>query len=102
MADADAAGEVLALVNSARTDAGCSALTVDAVLAETAIAHSTAMRDQATLRPPPGRGTVTAGGADPAAVAAEWLADRGGKLTECSATSAGVGVVDGWWTLLTD
>ena len=97
---AGAADEALAAVNAARTAAGCEDLTAEAELAEAATAHSTGMRDQAALLTPPGTGAVVGGLTDPAAVAAGWQAEAGATLTDCALTTAGVGVVDGWWTLL--
>ena len=94
------ADQALAAVDDARTAAGCDALTVDAGLAQAATAHSTAMRDQAALLAPPGPGAVAGALTDPATVAGSWLADAEATLTDCALTTAGVGVVDGWWTLL--
>ena len=95
---ADPAGEVLAVVNTARTAAGCAALTADAGLASLAARHSAAMRDGGS--PPDGasRTAVVATGTDPAAVADDLLADA--ALLDCSLTTAGVGTTDGFWTLL--
>jgi hypothetical protein len=58
------------------------------------------MSDEEDLLEPPGTGVVGDGSTDPAAVAADWLADSDDALTDCSLTTVGVGVVDGWWTLL--
>lgn len=96
----DDADQVLAAVNAARAASSCPPLVPDAVLAETATAHSTAMRDAAALAPPAGAGLVAGEVTDPAAVAAGWLADPALSLTDCELTTAGVGAVDGWWTLL--
>ena len=94
------ADQVLAAVDDARTAAGCAPLVRDAALAGAATGHSTAMRDAAGLLPPAGTGLVAGPLTDPAAVAVGWLADPALALTDCALTTAGVAVVDGWWTLL--
>ena len=92
-------------MNATRTASGCPALTADAGLAGSAAAHSAQMRDEGGLSAkglPRRAAAVASGLSDPDAVVRIWLAspeDRA-ALTHCSRTSAGVGVVDGWWTLL--
>ena len=88
---------VLAALNAARAAGGCDPLTEDAGLAGAAAEHSAAMRDQATLLPPPGAGAVARALDDPAA---GWVADAAVPLADCTLTTAGIGVADGWWTLL--
>ena len=95
---ADPAGEVLAVVNTARTAAGCAALTADAELASLAARHSAAMRDGGSPPEAASRTAVVATGTEPAAVADDLLADA--ALLDCSLTTAGVGTTDGSWTLL--
>ena len=95
-------------MNTARTSAGCSAVTADPDLAALAAAHSTEMRDGdfVAVRSPDGgspldrgdRTVVVATGTDPTAVADGWLADA--TLLDCSLTSAGVGTTGGYWTLV--
>jgi uncharacterized protein YkwD len=96
----DPAGEVLAAVNDARTSAGCEALTADAGLASLAAEHSARMRDDHEVdAPSSGDETwAVATGSDPTTVAGDWLGDD--DLLDCDLTSAGVGAVDGFWTLV--
>ncbi len=95
-----AAEKVVAALDAARASSGCAPLTADADLDGSAAAHSAAMAARASLVEPPGAGAVAGALTDPAAVAAAWLADPAVPLADCSLTTAGVAVVDGWWTLL--
>jgi uncharacterized protein YkwD len=109
--------QVLALLDAARADHGCTALVPDGALTSAAQVHSADMRDAGVLGPltPAGGSLLDLGGraaavahgpADPAAVVQGWLADPGdaAALLDCGVGSGGVGVADGndgsWWTLL--
>jgi len=92
--------EVLALVNTERAALGCGALGSDGGLAETAEAHSAAMSGSGLLDLDGLVGAV-AQGADASSVVSGWISDpAGAPLFDCSRTSAGLAVVDGWWTAL--
>jgi uncharacterized protein YkwD len=94
------AAEVLALVNAERAALGCGALVPDAGLAATAQAHSAAMSGSGLLGLDGLVGAV-AQGADASSVVAGWISDpAGAALLDCSRTSTGIAVVDGWWTAL--
>src|SRR5206468_3711999 len=98
----------LTLVNAARTDAGCSALTGSAGLTDRAEQQSTDMAEAGTLGAPraaAGRTSVVAHGpADADAAVAGWLADTSARaaLLDCDRTSLGAGEGTGaggpWWT----
>jgi uncharacterized protein YkwD len=113
---------VLALVNQARSEAGCGPVSADAGLAGVARGHSTAMRDQgffdhtdlAGLSPfdRADRAGVTnaraeniaRGQDDAAAVMDAWLTSPGHRrnILDCSYRTMGLGVATGsggpWWT----
>jgi uncharacterized protein YkwD len=110
-------GELLGLLDEARTAAGCDPLTADAALTATAEAHSAAMRDGdffgllgADGQSPLGAGARAAAIARGlpafADVVEEWLADpsTAAAVDDCALTSAGIGRAAGdagpWWTLL--
>lgn len=96
----DPAADVLALLNAERAAAGCGALVTDAGLAATAAAHSAAMSGTGVLGLDGLVGAV-AQGTDATSVVDGWFADSAGDpLLDCSWTSVGVAVVDGWWTAL--
>ncbi|WP_456600310.1 CAP domain-containing protein [Blastococcus sp. SYSU DS0616] len=118
-----AEGEVVALVNAQRSQAGCGPVAADAGLAAVARAHSAGMRDRGFFDhvDPDGldpfdradRAGVSAraeniarGQADPAAVMASWLNSPGHRanILNCGLTRLGVGVATGsggpWWTQL--
>ena len=97
----DAAAEALALVNAERASLGCGALVADAGLAAAAQAHSAAMSASGVLGLDGLVGAV-AQGPNAHSVVAGWLADTAASeaLLDCSRTSAGIAVVDGWWTAL--
>ena len=96
----DPTDEALSAVNSARTSAGCDALAPDAGLAGQAAEHSARMRDDEEVdAPSSGDQTwAVATGSDPSAVADDWLDDD--SLLDCGLTTAGIGTVDGFWTLV--
>ncbi len=97
---ADPVAEVLGLVNAERAAQGCGVLVADAGLAAAAQAHSAAMSGGGLLGLDGLIGAV-AQGADATSVVGGWLADSSGApLLDCSRTSAGIAVVDGWWTAL--
>jgi uncharacterized protein YkwD len=100
--------DVLSLVNAARTDAGCAALTADAALASAAVENSTDMAEQGTpgvLDPAGTSALVAAGDPDADTVVSAWLDDPADEATllDCGLSSAGVGTVSApggpWWTL---
>jgi uncharacterized protein YkwD len=116
-------GEVLALVNIQREDAGCAALTSDAGLASVARAHSADMRDRdffghvnpdgldpferaAAAGLEARAENIAVGQPDPAAVMDAWMDSSGHRanILDCSLTRLGVGVAEGddgpWWTQL--
>jgi uncharacterized protein YkwD len=123
-ADPTAEAAVLALVNEARVDAGCGALTADPALAAVARAHSADMRDRDYFShtSPEGRSpfdraeqagvdysraeNIAFGQADAAAVMEAWLKSPGHRanILDCELTKLGVGVAEGaggpWWTQL--
>jgi uncharacterized protein YkwD len=123
-ADPTAEAAVLALVNEARVDAGCGALTPDPALAAVARAHSADMRDRDYFShtSPEGRSpfdraeqagvgysraeNIAFGQADAAAVMEAWLKSPGHRanILDCELTKLGVGVAEGaggpWWTQL--
>lgn len=97
---ADPVAEVLGLVNGERAALGCGALVADAGLAATAQAHSAAMSGSGLLDLDGLVGAV-AQGADATSVVGGWFADSSAApLLDCARTSAGIAVVDGWWTAL--
>jgi uncharacterized protein YkwD len=116
--------EVLALVNAARTTAGCEPLVTDAGLADVARAHSEDMRDRGFFDHvnPDGLGpfqraeqvghtnaraeNIAYGRSTAAAVMDYWMsssADRA-NILDCALRTLGVGIADGpdgpWWTQL--
>ena len=123
-ADPTAEAAVLALVNEARVDAGCGALTADPALAAVARAHSTDMRDRDYFSHTSPEGlspfdraeqagvdhsraeNIAFGQADAAAVMEAWLESPGHRqnILDCELTRLGVGVAEGpggpWWTQL--
>ena len=123
-ADPTAEAAVLALVNEARADAGCGALTADPALAAVARAHSADMRDRDYFShtSPDGLSpferaeqagvdhsraeNIAFGQADAAAVMEAWLESPGHRanILDCELTKLGVGVAEGtggpWWTQL--
>jgi uncharacterized protein YkwD len=115
--------QVLALVNAARAEAGCGALTGDGSLASVARAHSVDMRDRGFFS------HVNPDGLDPydraeragldaraeniaygqqnaADVMEAWMDSSGHRanILDCELTALGVGVAEGaggpWWTQL--
>jgi uncharacterized protein YkwD len=121
--DAAAAAEVLRLVNVERAAAGCSAVTVNPVLAEVARAHSQDMADQAYFdhtsldgRSPwdrlaaagysAGSGeNIAAGQGTAQAVMSSWMNSSGHRsnILSCSSTTMGIGIGHGgpygiYWT----
>jgi uncharacterized protein YkwD len=99
---------VVDLVNAARDDAGCGALTRDDDLAAAARDNSSAMAEDEEPGVVDEAGTaaaVAAGRPDAASVVDAWLADDTDRaaLLDCGLTSAGVGRVDAdggpWWTI---
>ena len=87
-------------MNAERAALGCPALMADAGLATAAQARSAAMSASGVLGLDGLVGAV-AQGADAQSVVTGWLADvAGAPLLDCSTTTAGVAVVDGWWTAL--
>jgi uncharacterized protein YkwD len=123
-ADPTREGEVLALVNAARTSAGCAPLVADGGLAGVARAHSADMRDRDFFdhTNPDGldpfdradragqtnaRAENIAYGQDsPAAVMDAWMNSSGHRanILNCELRTLGVGIADGpggpWWTQL--
>jgi uncharacterized protein YkwD len=123
-ADPTAETAVLALVNEARVDAGCGALTADPALAAVARAHSADMRDRDYFSHTSPEGlspfdraeqagvgysraeNIAFGQADAAAVMEAWLKSPGHRanILDCELTKLGVGVAEGaggpWWTQL--
>ncbi|MGY1763135.1 CAP domain-containing protein [Geodermatophilus sp. SYSU D00779] len=123
-ADPTAEAAVLALVNEARVDAGCGALTADPALAAVARAHSADMRDRDYFSHTSPEGlspfdraeqagvdysraeNIAFGQADAAAVMEAWLESPGHRanILDCELTKLGVGVAEGpggpWWTQL--
>ena len=123
-ADPTAEAAVLALVNEARVDAGCGALTADPALAAVARAHSADMRDRDYFSHTSPEGlspfdraeragidysraeNIAFGQADATAVMEAWLESPGHRanILDCDLTKLGVGVAEGpggpWWTQL--
>jgi uncharacterized protein YkwD len=123
-ADPTAEAAVLALVNEARVDAGCGALTADPALAAVARAHSADMRDRDFFSHTSPEGlspfdraeqagvdysraeNIAFGQADATAVMEAWLDSPGHRanILDCELTKLGVGVAEGtggpWWTQL--
>jgi uncharacterized protein YkwD len=123
-ADPTAETAVLALVNEARVDAGCGALTADPALAAVARAHSADMRDRDYFSHTSPEGlspfdraeragidysraeNIAFGQADATAVMEAWLESPGHRanILDCELTKLGVGVAEGpggpWWTQL--
>ena len=123
-AEPTAEGQVLALVNAARAEAGCGALTADSGLAAVARAHSADMRDRDYFSHTSPEGlspfdraeragvdysraeNIAFGQADAAAVMEAWLESPGHRenILDCGLTKLGVGVAEGtggpWWTQL--
>jgi uncharacterized protein YkwD len=123
-ADPTAETAVLALVNEARVDAGCGALTADPALAAVARAHSADMRDRDYFSHTSPEGlspfdraeqagvdysraeNIAFGQADATAVMEAWLKSPGHRanILDCELTKLGVGVAEGpggpWWTQL--
>ncbi|SDO34555.1 Uncharacterized conserved protein YkwD, contains CAP (CSP/antigen 5/PR1) domain [Geodermatophilus sp. DSM 45219] len=123
-ADPSAEGQVLALVNAARAEAGCGTLTADSGLAAVARAHSADMRDRDYFSHTSPEGlspfdraeragvdysraeNIAFGQADAAAVMEAWLDSPGHRanILDCELTKLGVGVAEGtggpWWTQL--
>ncbi len=123
-ADPTAEAAVLALVNEARADAGCGALTADPALAAVARAHSADMRDRDYFSHTSPEGlspfdraeqagvgysraeNIAFGQSDAAAVMEAWLESPGHRqnILDCELTTLGVGVAEGpggpWWTQL--
>ncbi|SEK27581.1 Uncharacterized conserved protein YkwD, contains CAP (CSP/antigen 5/PR1) domain [Blastococcus sp. DSM 46786] len=116
-------GEVLALVNAQRAQAGCGPVAADAGLAAVARAHSAGMRDRGFFDhvDPDGLGpfdradragvsaraeNIARGQADAAAVMTSWMNSPGHRanILDCGLTRLGVGVATGsggpWWTQL--
>jgi uncharacterized protein YkwD len=115
---------VLDLVNQARGQAGCEAVTADPALAGVARAHSADMRDRGYFShtTPEGLSPFDRAGAagisyaraeniaygqrDAAAVMDAWMNSAGHRanIVDCSLTKLGVGVAEGpggpWWTQL--
>ena len=122
--DPTAEAAVLALVNEARVDAGCGALTADPALAAVARAHSADMRDRDYFSHTSPEGlspfdraeragidysraeNIAFGQADATAVMEAWLESPGHRanILDCELTKLGVGVAEGpggpWWTQL--
>jgi uncharacterized protein YkwD len=98
---ADPVSEALALVNAERAALGCGELVANRGLAVAAQAHSATM-DASGVLELDGLVGAAAQGVDAESVVAGWLADTdaGALLLDCSRTSAGIAVVDGWWTAL--
>jgi uncharacterized protein YkwD len=108
----DPVPEVLALVNTERSELGCGSLVADGGLASTAQAHSAAMSDRGVVGLEGldltglGGAAVAQGHPDAQSVVAGWLADPtdSATLLDCARTSIGIGVVDApggpWWTSL--
>ncbi len=115
---------MLGLVNQARTEAGCAAVTADPALAAVARAHSADMRDRGYFSHTNLEGlspfdraeaaglsharaeNIAAGQPDAAAVMTAWLNSPGHRanILNCSLSTLGVGVAEGpggpWWTQL--
>ena len=119
----DAAGQVVALVNAERAQAGCGSVTADSALAAVARAHSADMRDRGFfdhVNPdgldPFARAAaaglsaraenIARGQQDAAAVMAAWMNSSGHRanILDCDLTRLGVGVATGgngpYWTQL--
>ncbi|MGY1703238.1 CAP domain-containing protein [Geodermatophilus sp. SYSU D00697] len=123
-ADPTAEGQVLALVNEARADAGCAPLVADGALAAVARAHSADMRDRDYFSHTTPEGlspfdradqagvgharaeNIAYGQPDAAAVMEDWMNSSGHRanILDCELTTLGVGVAEGpggpWWTQL--
>lgn len=101
-------------MNSARSGAGCAALTADATLGQLAQQHSQDMQAAGALSllDPDGVSVLAQGArgaalahstADASAVVDGWLADPTDRATllDCGMHTAGGGLATGgWWTLL--
>jgi uncharacterized protein YkwD len=112
------AGQVVDLVNAARADAGCGALTVDARLTAAAQAHSDDMaaqgyfshtsldgrsfadRVRAAGHPSPGGENIAQGQRSAEAVHDAWMNSQGHRdnILNCGFTTIGVGLHAGSWT----
>nr|WP_246215314.1 CAP domain-containing protein [Modestobacter muralis] len=117
-------GQVLALVNAARADAGCGVVAADGGLAGVARAHSADMRDRGFFShtDPEGRSpfdraaqagvddaraeNIARGQPDADAVVRAWLDSPGHRqnVLDCSYRTMGLGLATGaggpWWTQL--
>jgi uncharacterized protein YkwD len=117
-------GQVIALVNAVRADAGCAPLVHDEGLARVARAHSADMSDRDFFdhENPDGLDpferaeaagltnaqaeNIAHGQPDPAAVMDDWMDSRGHRanILNCELRTLGVGVAEGpggpWWTQL--
>ncbi|NEK86150.1 CAP domain-containing protein [Blastococcus saxobsidens] len=116
-------GEVLALTNAARAEAGCGPLVADAGLAAVARAHSADMRDRGFFAHdnPSGQNpfqraglagvaalaeNIARGQQDAADVMDSWMNSPGHRanILDCRLTRLGLGVATGaggpWWTQL--
>jgi uncharacterized protein YkwD len=112
------AGQVVNLVNAARADAGCGALTADARLAAAAQGHSDDMaaqgyfshtsldgrsfadRVRAAGYPNPGGENIAQGQRSAQAVHDAWMNSQGHRdnILNCGFTTIGVGLHAGSWT----
>jgi uncharacterized protein YkwD len=101
---AGAGDALLALVNGARADAGCAALTSDADLTDQAELRSTGMARDGSLSS--GSTALVAKGADARSAVEGWLADASdrARLLDCDRSRFGAAEVTGpggpWWTAL--
>lgn len=113
-----AAARVVELTNAERTQAGCSALTVDPRITAAAQAHSEDMaargyfahdsqdgrdfadRITAAGYDAPGAENIAMGQQDAADVVQDWMESPGHRanILNCSLTTIGVGLADGYWT----
>jgi uncharacterized protein YkwD len=113
---------VLTLVNQARADAGCGALTTDPALAAVARAHSADMRDRGYFSHTTPEGlspfdraraagvgyaraeNIAQGQPDAAAVVQAWMNSAGHRANILDCSLAKLGVAEGsggpWWTQL--
>jgi uncharacterized protein YkwD len=120
----DLEGEVLALINTARSSAGCGLLVADAGLTDLAQAHSADMRDrgffdhenpddldesdraEAAGQTHARAENIAQGQQNAAAVMAAWMDKSGHRanILDCDLRTLGVGIADGpddrWWTLV--
>jgi uncharacterized protein YkwD len=123
-ADPSVEGQVLALVNEARAQAGCAPVAADGALATVARAHSADMRDRDYFAHDTPEGlspfdradqagvgyaraeNIAFGQPDAAAVMEAWMNSAGHRanILDCDLTKLGVGVAEGpggpWWTQL--